>query len=81
MFTFPLGVNPTCYCQLGREMQSRFFAVLGTVCQPDLHFGLDTDNPGLLLKHRTALAHSVGFHCERHLESKCFCGALLDRSA
>lgn len=33
-FTFPLGVYSTCTCQLGREMPSRFFAVLGTVCYP-----------------------------------------------
>lgn len=31
-FTFPLGVYATSTCQLGREMPSRFFRVLGTVC-------------------------------------------------
>lgn len=31
-FTFPLGVYATCTCQLGREMPSKFFLVLGTVC-------------------------------------------------
>lgn len=30
-FTFPLGVFATCTCQLGRELPSRFFLVLGTV--------------------------------------------------
>ncbi|CRL25728.1 C4-dicarboxylate transporter/malic acid transport protein [Penicillium camemberti] len=30
-FTFPLGVYATCTCQLGREMPSKFFLVLGTV--------------------------------------------------
>ena len=30
-FTFPSGVYATCASQLGREMPSRFFAVLGTV--------------------------------------------------
>ncbi|KAA8649287.1 TDT family transporter [Aspergillus tanneri] len=29
--TFPLGVYTMCTCQLGRELPSRFFAVLGTV--------------------------------------------------
>jgi tellurite resistance protein TehA-like permease len=31
-FTFPLGVFTTCTNQLGREIPSRFFRVLGTVC-------------------------------------------------
>lgn len=31
-FTFPLGVYTTCTCQLGQEMPSQFFNVLGTVC-------------------------------------------------
>lgn len=31
-FTFPLGVYATCTSQLGREMPSRFFKVVGTVC-------------------------------------------------
>lgn len=31
-FTFPLGVFAASTCQLGRELPSRFFAVLGTVC-------------------------------------------------
>jgi tellurite resistance protein TehA-like permease len=31
-FTFPLGVYATSTCQLGREMPSRFFRVMGTVC-------------------------------------------------
>ncbi|KAE8389417.1 voltage-dependent anion channel [Aspergillus alliaceus] len=31
-FTFPLGVYATSTCQLGREMPSRFFRVVGTVC-------------------------------------------------
>lgn len=35
-FTFPLGVYAMCTCQLGRELPSRFFLVLGTVCVPDL---------------------------------------------
>ncbi|KAJ6134778.1 C4-dicarboxylate transporter/malic acid transport protein [Penicillium sp. IBT 18751x] len=30
-FTFPLGVFTTCTTQLGREMPSRFFRVLGTI--------------------------------------------------
>ncbi|KAB8262144.1 voltage-dependent anion channel [Aspergillus pseudonomiae] len=30
-FTFPLGVYATSTCQLGREMPSRFFRVLGTI--------------------------------------------------
>lgn len=30
-FTFPLGVFTTCTTQLGHEMPSRFFKVLGTV--------------------------------------------------
>lgn len=30
-FTFPLGVFTTCTTQLGREMPSKFFRVLGTV--------------------------------------------------
>ncbi|KAB8077468.1 voltage-dependent anion channel [Aspergillus leporis] len=30
-FTFPLGVYATSTCQLGREMPSRFFRVMGTV--------------------------------------------------
>ncbi|BCS17543.1 TDT family transporter [Aspergillus puulaauensis] len=30
-FTFPLGVFTTCTTQLGRDLPSRFFAVLGTV--------------------------------------------------
>lgn len=30
-FTFPLGVYAISTCQLGRELPSRFFAVLGTV--------------------------------------------------
>ena len=30
-FTFPLGVFSTGTCQLGRELPSRFFAVLGTI--------------------------------------------------
>ncbi|KAL6229298.1 hypothetical protein BDW75DRAFT_235321 [Aspergillus navahoensis] len=30
-FTFPLGVYSTCTVQLGRDLQSRFFAVLGTI--------------------------------------------------
>lgn len=33
-FTFPLGVYTTCTCQLGREMPSKFFRVLGTVRHP-----------------------------------------------
>jgi tellurite resistance protein TehA-like permease len=33
-FTFPLGVFATSTCQLGRELPSRFFSVLGTVCLP-----------------------------------------------
>ncbi|EAW13284.1 TDT family transporter [Aspergillus clavatus NRRL 1] len=30
-FTFPLGVFSTCTVQLGRELPSRFYAVLGTI--------------------------------------------------
>ncbi|EED20810.1 conserved hypothetical protein [Talaromyces stipitatus ATCC 10500] len=30
-FTFPLGVYATCTCQLGREMPSKSFAMLGTI--------------------------------------------------
>lgn len=31
-FTFPLGVFSTCTNQLGQDMPSRFFRVVGTVC-------------------------------------------------
>ncbi|RAH49434.1 TDT family transporter [Aspergillus brunneoviolaceus CBS 621.78] len=31
-FTFPLGVFATSTCQLGKELPSEFFRVLGTVC-------------------------------------------------
>lgn len=31
-FTFPLGVFSTCTNQLGQDIPSRFFRVLGTVC-------------------------------------------------
>jgi tellurite resistance protein TehA-like permease len=31
-FTFPLGVFATSTCQMGRELPSEFFKVLGTVC-------------------------------------------------
>lgn len=30
-FTFPLGVYALSTCQLGRELPSRFFSILGTV--------------------------------------------------
>lgn len=33
-FTFPLGVFATSTCQLGRELPSEFFLVLGTVRSP-----------------------------------------------
>ena len=31
-FTFPIGVYATSTCQMGRELPSEFFDVLGTVC-------------------------------------------------
>lgn len=66
-FTFPLGVYSTCTCQLGREMPSRFFAVLGTVCYPDVYFDHDTDFSDPVIERRASLAHSVSFHRERDL--------------
>lgn len=31
-FTFPLGVFATCTCEMGTELPSEFFRILGTVC-------------------------------------------------
>lgn len=33
-FTFPIGVFATATCQMGRELPSTFFNILGTVCLP-----------------------------------------------
>lgn len=75
-FTFPLGVYSTCTCQLGREMPSRFFDVLGTVrspvgCRDPLLIFLD-----ILRQCGFALDTSHVAHSQGHLQPNSFCGSV-----
>lgn len=58
-FSFLLGVYSTCSCQIGHEMPSRSFAVLETVCYPDLYFDDDTHRSDPILERCFAAAHDV----------------------
>lgn len=46
-FTFPLGVFATCTCEMGMELPSKFFRILGTVSHT-LHTEVVTGVQGLM---------------------------------
>jgi Voltage-dependent anion channel len=43
-FTFPLGVYSACTLQIGMELDSMFFKVLGTVSDPERHESVNIPN-------------------------------------
>lgn len=82
-FTFPLGVLTLSTTTIGKETESRFFNVLGTVCQnpivlndgPVITLATYFSCKGICLRFCTAMLKTQDFHygsCETNLSRQIF---------